>query len=148
MLTNSGVGTYEYPGVGSARPHTPTKVAGQDYTYDANGNLLSSGGRSYSWDAENRPVGVASTNERGEPVTSTYVYAPDGTRLKKIVRSATGVQETLYLGADVERSADGVWHKYPSPDFRISDVGAALLKSAAIRRNMTYGHELQHCNSL
>ncbi|WP_445504878.1 RHS repeat-associated core domain-containing protein [Microvirga sp. G4-2] len=125
LLSNSGVGAYEYPPVGSARPHTPVTVNGQAYTYDANGNLLSGGGRTYSWDAENRPAAVAASNERGEPVTSTYVYAPDGSRLKKIVRSATGVQETLYLGADVERSADGVWHKYPHPEFRLSDVGVA-----------------------
>jgi len=125
MLSNSGVGAYEYPAVGAPRPHTPVTVNGQAYTYDANGNLLSGGGRTYTWDAENRPVSVAASNERGEPVTSTYVYGPDGARLKKIVRSPTGTQETLYLGADVERDPAGIWHKYPHPEFRLSDVGVA-----------------------
>jgi YD repeat-containing protein len=50
-----------------------------ELTYDGNGTLVTGGDRTYTWDAENRPVTV--TNGRG---TSSYLYAPDGSRLKKI----------------------------------------------------------------
>ena len=61
-----------------------------------------------TWDVENRPVAVSSTNERGEPVTSTYVYGLDGLRLKKIVHMPAGVEERLNLGSGRECSPDGV----------------------------------------
>jgi RHS repeat-associated protein len=114
LLDNSGK-TYAYPAVGAARPHTPLSVGGQSYTYDANGNLLTGGERVYTWDADNRPVAVR--NAKG---TTSYVYAPDGSRLKKI---APGGLITLYLGADLERGSDGFWRKYPHPAIRLSTEG-------------------------
>lgn len=35
-----------------------TNLAGQPFTYDADGNLTSDGQRNYSWDAENHLVGI------------------------------------------------------------------------------------------
>ena len=35
-----------------------TNLSGQALSFDANGNLLSDGQRNYSWDAENRLVGI------------------------------------------------------------------------------------------
>jgi hypothetical protein len=54
MLTNSGTGLYVYPGqgAGAVRPHTPISLNGEALTYDANGNLLSRGAKSYFYDAE------------------------------------------------------------------------------------------------
>ncbi len=49
---------YIYPAAGSPRPHAVSSVGGQEYTYDLNGNLVSGGGRSYSWNAGNQPTTI------------------------------------------------------------------------------------------
>ncbi len=54
----------------------------------------------------------------------TYVYGPDGKRLKKISASGT----TLYLGADVEL-ANGVWTKYLHADVKVVGTGGAAVTS-------------------
>jgi hypothetical protein len=40
-------------------PHQARNVGGQTYSYDANGNLMSGGNRTYTWTAENLPASVA-----------------------------------------------------------------------------------------
>jgi RHS repeat-associated protein len=47
-------------------------LSGQAYSYDANGNLLSDGTRTYSWDAENRLVAVGFAGEPSRQVTYRY----------------------------------------------------------------------------
>lgn len=44
----------------------------QPLTYDANGNLLSDGGRTYSWDAENRLVAIAYPGQSDKATNFTY----------------------------------------------------------------------------
>jgi RHS repeat-associated protein len=74
-----------------------TNLSGQPLSYDLDGNLLSDGQRNYTWDAENRLVGItypaqpgkqtafaydglgrrtaiASTPAGGSPVTTSYVW--------------------------------------------------------------------------
>ena len=102
MTYNSKVGTYLYPAPGAARPHTPINVAGQPLTYDANGNMISGRGRTIAYDGANRPSSIDAV---------TFTYGPDGARLKKVAGGVT----TLYLGADIERTA-GVWTKYYHAD--------------------------------
>jgi RHS repeat-associated protein len=46
--------------------------ASQPLTYDANGNLLSDGGRTYSWDAENRLVAIAYPGQPGKATAFAY----------------------------------------------------------------------------
>lgn len=55
-----------------------TNLSGQTLTYDANGNLLSDGQRTYSWDAENRLVGIAYPAQPGKQ--STFAYDGVGRR--------------------------------------------------------------------
>jgi YD repeat-containing protein len=50
---------YDYPPGTAARPHAPTTVAGRAFTYDANGNMLSDGIRTYIWSNDNRLALVA-----------------------------------------------------------------------------------------
>jgi RHS repeat-associated protein len=54
----------------------------------------------------------------------TYVYGPDGKRLKKVSGSGT----TLYLGADVEL-ANGVWTKYLHADVKVVGTGGSAVTS-------------------
>ena len=64
---------------------------------DANGNQTTGfGGKVLTWDAENRPLTVTF----GGQIT-TYVYGPDGSRLKMTVGTGGGATTTLYAG-DVE----------------------------------------------
>ena len=47
------------------------------YSYDANGNLETGGGRSYAWNADNQPTRI--TGADGVP--EDYAYDADGTKL-------------------------------------------------------------------
>ncbi len=49
-----------------------TSLSGQAFTYDANGNLLSDGQRTYSWDAENRLVSIAYPAQPGKQTAFAY----------------------------------------------------------------------------
>jgi RHS repeat-associated protein len=49
-----------------------TNLSGQTLSYDSNGNLLSDGQRSYSWDAENRLVGISYPGQPGKQTDFAY----------------------------------------------------------------------------
>jgi len=49
-----------------------TSVSGQALTWDANGNLLSDGTRTYSWDAENRLIGISYPGQPGKATAFSY----------------------------------------------------------------------------
>ena len=66
---------YSYPAVGQAHPHAPSSVAGQSYQYDANGNLVQGGNRTYNWNADNMPVGIVGPG--GMANAESYTYDPD-----------------------------------------------------------------------
>jgi RHS repeat-associated protein len=56
-----------------------TNLSGQAYTYDANGNLVSDGVRTYAWDAENRLVGITYPGVSGK--ATGFVYDGQGRRI-------------------------------------------------------------------
>jgi RHS repeat-associated protein len=93
-------------------------------TYDANGNRVTKTGgaiaESITWDGENRPSAIAEG-----ALTHLFTYGPDGHRLKKRVPNGSGgYNETLTLGADLERSPAGIWTKYVHPDVKRVGNGA------------------------
>jgi RHS repeat-associated protein len=49
-----------------------TNLSGQALSFDANGNLLSDGQRNYSWDAENRLLGISYPGRSGKTTAFTY----------------------------------------------------------------------------
>jgi RHS repeat-associated protein len=49
-----------------------TNLSGQALTYDANGNLTADGQRTYSWDAENRLVGIGYPSQAGKQTAFAY----------------------------------------------------------------------------
>jgi RHS repeat-associated protein len=104
IIINSAVGSYSYPGPGSPHPHAPTRIGTKTLSYDANGNVVSDGTRSFVYDGDNRPTNVSGV---------LYKYGPDGERLSKFVPATAAT--TLYLGGHVEL-AGGVWTKYLNPD--------------------------------
>ena len=108
MTYNSRVGNYLYPSPGQPRPHAPTTINGGSMTYDPNGNLLTGRGRTYTWDWENLPTQINTTQ---------FVYGADRSRLKKLDSG----NATLYpLGDDYE-IVGGVVTKY------VNAVGVGVL---------------------
>lgn len=96
--------TYTYPAAGAARPHAPTRVGADTYTWDATGSLTSRtvAGRSetFTWDAQNRLASVT-----GPAGATSFVYDPSGQRL---LRRTPDGRATLYLaGHEVTASAGG-----------------------------------------
>jgi len=79
--SSQGTTSYSYGSTGNgtgAGPHQARTIGGQTYSYDANGNLTSGGGRSYQWDAQNRPRVIAG----GGIFDETYTYDADGRRVQ------------------------------------------------------------------
>jgi RHS repeat-associated protein len=77
---------YVYPssGANSVRPHAVTTAGANSYTYDANGNMLTGAGRTYTWNQENKPLTIVQGG-----TTTTFVYDGKGGRVKKIVGATT-----------------------------------------------------------
>ena len=92
--TENGVPTaYTYPAAGAARPHAPTRVGADTYTWDASGNLTARtvGGRSetFTWDVAG-PAGLGRRTDRHHLVRVRPVRpaaaAPDAGRPGDAVR--------------------------------------------------------------
>jgi RHS repeat-associated protein len=83
-----GVGYYSKEwGTAGQRPVlsiTYTTAGANTYSYDGNGNMTGGGGRTYTWNPENKPL----TTVQGG-TTTTFVYDGDGGRVKKIVGTTT-----------------------------------------------------------
>jgi RHS repeat-associated protein len=76
-----------------------TNQGGQGYTYDDNGNLLSDGTRTYTWNARNQLTAI------GGSVTASLQYDALGRRISKTVSGAT--TKYLYDGLNLVQEQDG-----------------------------------------
>jgi len=105
ITSKTGVGTYTYgaSGASSVRPHTPSAVNGASYSYDANGNLLSGGGRTYTWTIDNLPSSISQTSG-----SESYSYDADGERITLTRGSVT----TVYLAGLWEEVVGGTPKAY------------------------------------
>jgi RHS repeat-associated protein len=80
---------------------------GQAFVYDANGNLLSDGARTYTWDAADR---LLSIGYAANPAWSTaFRYDGLGRRIAVVTTNDSGTTETRYLwcGDSICQSRDG-----------------------------------------
>ena len=80
ITSKTGVGTYAYNAAGSVRPHAVVSIAGTvngvvnpSYSYDANGNMTSGGGRTVTYTSFN----MAATITQGT-ASASFTY-DDGT---------------------------------------------------------------------
>ncbi|WJY20396.1 RHS repeat-associated core domain-containing protein [Fontisubflavum oceani] len=123
LRSNSQIGSYSYGPATGPHPHAPIAVAGQSFTYDANGNMTTSlplttglAGRMMSYDGENRPLSVTHGG-----ATTTYTYGADGTRLLRTdpsgnITATFGPVEIRNFGSPAEQVLT-----YPHPDIRITN---------------------------
>ncbi|WP_312404256.1 toxin TcdB middle/N-terminal domain-containing protein [Rhizobium sp.] len=113
------MGNYVYPAAGALRPHAASQIGAKSISYDANGNMLSDGSRSLTWNGANQ---LSSVTENGQAVN--FTYGPDGSRVKKAWAFGT----TLYAGADVEIDntipGSPSYTLYPHPDIKITATAA------------------------
>jgi RHS repeat-associated protein len=90
------LGTIQRPSTTVAvTSNTDNQIAtagGTAYKYDANGNLLQDGTRTYSWDAENRLIGIA-----GAGYSSSFAYDGFGRRIA-ITTTSGGQTGQLHYG--------------------------------------------------
>ncbi|MEO1703303.1 MAG: RHS repeat-associated core domain-containing protein, partial [Pseudomonadota bacterium] len=127
IVTNSKLGLYSYPasGLGAVRPHAQTRISGsggiRDFTYDANGNMVTDGTRTLVWDAQNK---LASVTPLGGGQAVTFQYGPDGSRIAKL-SSFTG--KRIYADADFEIAPDGTFLLYPHADIKIEGLQTSWL---------------------
>jgi RHS repeat-associated protein len=68
----------------------------QGYTNDPNGNTLSGGGRTMTWDSQNRMVSCVNGTGVSQK-TSSFTYGTDGLRRRMSVTSSTGNYTTDYV---------------------------------------------------
>ncbi|WPB74322.1 RHS repeat-associated core domain-containing protein [Archangium violaceum] len=101
MTWNSQVGNYQY--ADGTHRHAATLAGANTYTYDANGQLVAGGGRTLTWDADNR---LASVSTAGG--TTSFAYDATGQRVVKSGPSGT----TRYFGALVELGSKGFTKNY------------------------------------
>ena len=99
LTYKSDVGSYSYPasGPGSVRPHavaaltgTVNGVSNPSYSYDANGNLTSGAGRSFTWTSFDLPSRISQGATQLD-----FTYGPEHQRLRQVSPTAT----TVYLSA-------------------------------------------------
>jgi RHS repeat-associated protein len=76
----------------STHKHAVTSVGGMNYSYDANGNMITRGNQTLAWDVENR---LLSVSENGT-TTGQYVYDGNGARVKKTEGGQTVVYVNQY----------------------------------------------------
>jgi uncharacterized protein RhaS with RHS repeats len=79
----------------------PSAVTGQNgktYTYDANGNMLTGAGKTFTWDIDNR---VTSINTPGIG-TTLFEYDYTGTRTEKIAPAPGGSTIFPFQGYEIE----------------------------------------------
>lgn len=114
ITSKSDVGTYTYPTAGSSRPHAVQSIAGTvntSFTYDANGNMLSGNGRSYTYTAANRHKTITSG-----ATTITYEYDDAHQRSRQIAPEGTTVYLNDPIGIHLEQftgaSGDMQWNEY------------------------------------
>jgi RHS repeat-associated protein len=89
---------YHYP-VNSIRisiNHRLTNWGGQAYSYNANGNLLSDGQRSYTWNARNELSSLSPVGTSTVP-PANFQYDPMGRRTGKTLNPASTPATTGYL---------------------------------------------------
>ena len=66
----------------------------EHFSYDPDGNLTNDGRWAYTWDAENRLIGMTTNTTAGPPYQLTFAYDAKGRRIQKTV-ATNGISTTI-----------------------------------------------------
>lgn len=114
---------------GAAGPHAVTQVHGKAWTYDANGNLATKPGFTFTWDQRNRLTEIH--GENGLRQVNTYDYS-DRRIAKRVINGATN-QLSLYPDRSFE-VRDGKMIKYLfANDQRVAKVTTPFDRTLLIK---------------
>jgi hypothetical protein len=125
-----------------------TSVDGIAYTWDANGNLLSDGARSYTYDYANWLTGVSGVGQ-----VVSYAYNGLGDRLQQTVNSVTS-QYTLDLNTGLTQVLEDGTNTYlygvsriaqydaSSPQYFLGDALGSVRPAGGRQRERHPGEEL------
>ena len=93
----------------SVTGHIYVAQAPENYTYDADGNMLSDGRWTNTWDAENRLLSMTSlsTAPSGSQLQLAFTYDYMGRRIQKLVSTNNG---TTYVGEYTNKYAYDAWN--------------------------------------
>jgi RHS repeat-associated protein len=69
----------------------------EQFSYDPDGNLTGDGRWTYTWDAENRLIGMAVRTAAGPPYQLAFAYDARGRRIQKTVTNGNAVTVTDFL---------------------------------------------------
>ncbi len=92
MTYKSDLGTYEYS---SSKPHAVTKIGGKSFTYDANGNMINSNGKTITYNSFNKPTKIQTSNK-----AVMFFYDGSENRYKKV----SSDEIVHYLGKTYEKN--------------------------------------------
>ncbi len=100
ITSKSDAGLYVYAAAGSYRPHAVVGVGGNDYFYDANGNMTAGGGRTVTWTAFNKVAAMTKGT-----TSLSWGYDPEHQRSKQVSTTGTTTNTTYYY----DDAASGVF---------------------------------------
>jgi RHS repeat-associated protein len=92
-VTSKAAKIYTY-GTCGAGPHAVCTVdGGPAFTYDPNGNMVASNGRTVSYNVQNKPVHMS-----GNGAEIAFMYGADGNRVVQAVTGGSASGRTIYVG--------------------------------------------------
>jgi RHS repeat-associated protein len=101
-ITQKSGKTYTYnsgctAGTRPAGPHAVCNVTGGGaFTYDGNGNMLTGGSRTVSYNPANKPTHIERSGSA--PASADFVYDGSGNRIVQIARAGGTTSRTIYIG--------------------------------------------------
>ena len=113
--------------------HAVVSAAGNQFAYDANGNMTKRGGATIAWTSDGLPRSLAHSNGNN----SQFSYGPAGNRWRQVAKSGSVTETTHYAGGWFDKTAkSGVttWRHYlPAPggvavQLRRSDGSATAMR--------------------
>ena len=134
ITSKTGVGSYRY-GAGNAGPHAITSVAGVTYSYDANGNNTSGGGRSLSYSTYDKVTRIVKSGH-----TTTFSYGPSRSRITRQDSDSNGNRKTTRYVGNVEVIDYTAGHRRGERDYKRSIAGIAL-ETISYDASQTFKHQ-------
>jgi len=96
LLSKAGV-NYNYQGV---HPHAVSSAGGQNFSYDHNGNMTTSGDWVYGWDNKDRMI----SSTLG--ATESLLYSYDESNIRVLKQNNTTGKKTTYISTLFEKEGD------------------------------------------